>query len=199
MPNQLPKNQNQSNFLSFNNEKHLNLIDSVPVFEQSQEERITNFLLIISIFLGVTVSIISYLNLTSTKTIELDSETLQSIEEVKAKETFIFELKKDTDFLNKYKEAKATIKIKQGVFYEEISAFMIAVGRPPIESLNFTQTNNIYKFKLVMFSKDSNIETKFKEFEQKNKKFSNLKIETIEKLPDSKETKYTIEGEIDGR
>jgi len=199
MPNQLPKNQNQSNSLSFRNEKHLNLIENSPVFEHSQEERISSFILIISIFLGLSVSAVNYLNLTSTKTLELDTNTKESLEVVKSKETYMFELKKDVDFLNKYKLAKDSIKIKQGNFYVEIADFLNYLGRPEIESLTFNQDRNTFKFKLIFFSGNTKIEDQIKEFEKNNKKFSNLKLETLEKLSETKETKYTYTGEIDGK
>lgn len=199
MPNQLPKNQNLSNLTSFRNEKHLNLLDHVPDFKESQEDRITNFILIISVFLGIAVSTVNYLNLTSAQNIELDTETQQSIEFIKSKETLNFELKKDIDYLQNYKTAKDSIKIKYGNFYQEMSDFLNEIGKPSIESLTFNHDSNYFKFQIVFFSTNQNIEEVISNFQEKNKKFSNLKMEKIEKLPNSKEIKYTFNGEIDGR
>lgn len=199
MLNQLPKNQNLSNLTSFRDEKHLNLLDQVPDFKESQEDRITNFIIFISIFLGFAVSTVSYLNLTSDKNYELETDIQQNIEFVKSKETFNFELKKDIEYLQNYKRAKESIKIKYGNFYQEMSTFLNEIGKPAIETLTFKNENNNFKFQIVFFSTNQKIEEVVNKFQEKNKKFKNLKMEKIETIPDSKEIKYTFNGEIDGR
>lgn len=123
MPNQLPKNQNLSNFLSFRNEKQVNLIENNPSIEDNQDNRITNFILIITLFLNAVVSVVNYLNLTSTNSFSLNSDTLFKIEEVKSNETRVFELNKEVEYLKRYREAKNSITIKQGNFYENMSLF----------------------------------------------------------------------------
>jgi len=199
MPNQLPKNQNLSNFLSFRNEKQVNLIENNPSIEDNQDNRITNFILIITLFLNAVVSVVNYLNLTSTNSFSLNSDTLFKIEEVKSNETRVFELNKEVEYLKRYREAKNSITIKQGNFYENMSLFLEEFGYPELENLTFNSQNNVYNFKIVFFSGNSNIENIIKNIQEKNKKISNLKIESIERLSDVRETKYTITGDIDGR
>lgn len=196
MPNQLPKNQNPN---SFKNEKHLNLLDNIPNLEQSQNERITNFILFISIFLSIVASLVTYLNLNNSQKFTPPSETIENIEFIKSKETFTYEVKKVYDYLKRYQAATNSIKIKQSIFYEETSKLLSYLGNPNIESLEFTQENNLYKFKIIFFFKNQDIEKLIKEFETKNNKFSNLKLESLEKIDENNQYKITYTGDIDGR
>jgi hypothetical protein len=196
MPNQLPKNQSQN---SFNNEKHLNLLDNLPPIQASQNDRITNFILFISIFLSLAVSVVTYLNLTNSKKFTPTSETSENIEFIRSKETYIFEINKEVNYLNRYKSATNSIKIKQATFYEEMSNLITFLGKPSIETIEFNQENSIYKFKLVFFYRNQKIEENVKEFASKNNKFKNLKLDLIEKIDENNQFKITYIGEIDGR
>ena len=196
MPNQLPKNQSQN---SFNNEKHLNLLDNLPPIQSSQNDRITNFILFISIFLSLAVSVVTYLNLTNSKKFTPTSETSENIEFIRSKETYIFEINQEVNYLNRYKYATSSIKIKQATFYEEMSNLITFLGKPSIETIEFNQENSIYKFKLVFFYRNQNIEENVKEFASKNNKFKNLKLDLIEKIDENNQFKITYIGEIDGR
>ncbi len=196
MPNQLPKNQSQN---SFNNEKHLNLLDNLPPIQASQNDRITNFILFISIFLSLAVSVVTYLNLTNSKKFTPTSETSENIEFIRSKETYIFEINQEVNYLNRYKSATNSIKIKQATFYEEMSNLITFLGKPSIETIEFNQENSIYKFKLVFFYRNQNIEENVKEFASKNNKFKNLKLDLIEKIDENNQFKITYIGEIDGR
>ncbi len=196
MPNQLPKNQNQN---SFNNEKHLNLLDNLPSIESGQDQRITNFIFFISVFLSIGVSFTTYLNLTSNSQFKIDEKTQQNIDLIKSRETYIYELNSEVEYLKRFKEANQSIKVKQSVFYSEVSSLLSFIGNPNLELIQFNQVDNQYSFKIIFFYSSQNIEEKIKEFQSKNPKLKSIKLETIERIDENKEIKYTFVGEIDGR
>lgn len=196
MPNQLPKNQNQN---SFNNEKHLNLLDNLPSIESGQDERITNFIFFISVFLSIGVSFTTYLNLTNNSQFKIDEKTQQNIDLIKSRETYIYELNSEVEYLKRFKEANQSIKVKQSVFYSEVSSLLSFIGNPNLELIQFNQVDNQYSFKIIFFYSNQNIEEKIKEFQSKNPKLKSIKLETIERIDENKEIKYTFVGEIDGR
>jgi len=203
MLNQLPKKLNQSNYnplTSYNNEKHLNLLDSINTFQKSQEERVINFIFVLSIVLGLATSLITYLNLTRTDKFSLDPDSQINIDYLKSKESTFLDLKEKTDFLKRYKEVKDSIKIKQSIFFSEIKEFINFIGNISIESIQYVSNeNNIYLVKISFYSKDPLIQDKIKQFESESKKFKKINIESVEKISESNETKYVISGEIDGR
>ena len=203
MLNQLPKKLNQSNYnplTSYNNEKLLNLLDSINTFQKSQEERVINFIFVLSIVLGLATSLITYLNLTRTDKFSLDPDSQINIDYLKSKESTFLDLKEKTDFLKRYKEVKDSIKIKQSIFFSEIKEFINFIGNISIESIQYVSNeNNIYLVKISFYSKDPLIQDKIKQFESESKKFKKINIESVEKISESNETKYVISGEIDGR
>lgn len=196
MPNQLPKNQNQN---SFNNEKHLNLLDNLPSLESGQDQRITNFIFFVSVFLSIGVSFTTYLNLTNNSEFNIDEKTQQNIDLIKSRETYIYELNSEVEYLKRFKEASQSIKVRQSVFYNEVSSLLSFIGNPSLELIQFNQVDNQYSFKIIFFYSNQNIEEKIKEFQSKNPKLKSIKLETIERIDENKEIKYTFVGEIDGR
>lgn len=197
MLNQLPKNLNLSNSI---NEKHLNLLEELPEIKTTQETSVTNFIFVLTIFFVILSSFISYLNIRNDKlSTTADYITQENINFIGSKETVTLDLKKDTKFLNDYKQKSSLIKNKYYNFFETITSLRESLGNIYLDGLVYTNSDNVFNFRISFFSKNKDLEQDIQELKEVNKRITNIKMESIEKIEGTTDYKYVFNGVIDGR
>jgi hypothetical protein len=197
MLNQLPKNLNLSNSV---NEKHLNLLDQLPEIKTTQESSVTNFILIITIFFVALSSFISFLNIKNDNlSTSIDSATQENLNFVASKESTNLELKQDIKFLNDYRQKSSLIKNKYYNFFETLNFLYSSLGDIYLDKLTYTNSDNVFNFRINFYSKNKNLEQDIQKFSNLNKRITTLKMESIEKIPGTADYKYVFNGVIDGR
>lgn len=197
MLNQLPKNLNLSNSV---NEKHLNLLDQLPEIKTTQESSVTNFILVITIFFVALSSFISFLNIKNDNlSTSIDSATQENLNFVASKESTNLELKQDIKFLNDYKQKSSLIKNKYYNFFETLNFLYSSLGDIYLDKLTYTNSDNVFNFRINFYSKNKNLEQDIQKFSNLNKRITTLKMESIEKIPGTADYKYVFNGVIDGR
>jgi len=197
MLNQLPKNLNLSNSV---NEKHLNLLDQLPEIKTTQENSVTNFILVITIFFVALSSFISFLNIKNDNlSTSIDSATQENLNFVASKESTSLELKQDIKFLSDYKHKSSLIKNKYYNFFETLNFLYSSLGDIYLDKLTYTNSENVFNFRINFYSKNKNLEQDIQKFSNLNKRITTLKMESIEKIPGTADYKYVFNGVIDGR
>ncbi len=197
MLNQLPKNLNLSNSV---NEKHLNLLDQLPEIKTTQESSVTNFILVLTIFFVTLSSFISFLNIKNDNlSTSVDSDTQENLNFVASKESTTLDLKQDIKFLNDYKQKNSLIKNKYYNFFETLNSLYTSLGDIYLDKLTYTNSDNVFNFRINFFSKNKDLEQDIQKFKSLNKRITTIKMESIEKIPGTPDYKYVFNGVIDGR
>ena len=197
MLNQLPKNLNLSNSV---NEKHLNLLDQLPEIKTTQESSVTNFILVLTIFFVTLSSFISFLNIKNDNlSTSVDSDTQENLNFVASKESTSLDLKQDIKFLSEYKQKSSLIKNKYYNFFETLNSLYTSLGDIYLDKLTYTNSDNVFNFRINFFSKNKDLEQDIQKFKSLNKRITTIKMESIEKIPGTPDYKYVFNGVIDGR
>ena len=197
MLNQLPKNLNLSNSI---NEKHLNLLDELPEIKTTQETSVTNFILVLTIFFVTLSSFISFLNIRNDNlSTTADDITEENINFIGSKETVTLDLKQDTKFLNDYKQKTFLIKNKYYNFFDTVSSLRESLGNIYLDTLVYTNSENVFNFRISFFSKNKDLEQDIQKLKEVNKRITSMKMESIEKIEGTTDYKYVFNGVIDGR
>jgi hypothetical protein len=197
MLNQLPKNLNLSNSV---NEKHLNLLDELPEIKTTQETSVTNFILVLTIFFVTLSSFISFLNIRNDNlSTTADDITEENINFIGSKETVTLDLKQDTKFLNDYKQKTFLIKNKYYNFFDTLSSLRESLGNIYLDTLVYTNSENVFNFRISFFSKNKDLEQDIQKLKEINKRITSMKMESIEKIEGTTDYKYVFNGVIDGR
>ncbi len=197
MLNQLPKNLNLSNSV---NEKHLNLLDELPEIKTTQETSVTNFILVLTIFFVTLSSFISFLNIRNDNlSTTADDITEENINFIGSKETVTLDLKQDTKFLNDYKQKTFLIKNKYYNFFDTVSSLRESLGNIYLDTLVYTNSENVFNFRISFFSKNKDLEQDIQKLKEVNKRITSMKMESIEKIEGTTDYKYVFNGVIDGR
>lgn len=197
MLNQLPKNLNLSNSV---NEKHLNLLDQLPEIKTTQESSVTNFILVLTIFFVTLSSFISFLNIKNDNLVtSADSDTQENLNFIASKESTSLDLKQDIKFLNEYKQKSSLIKNKYYNFFETLNSLYTSLGDIYLDKLTYTNSDNVFNFRINFFSKNKDLEQDIQKFKSLNKRITTIKMESIEKIPGTPDYKYVFNGVIDGR
>ena len=197
MLNQLPKNLNLSNSV---NEKHLNLLDQLPEIKTTQESSVTNFILVLTIFFVTLSSFISFLNIKNDNlSTSADSDTQENLNFIASKESTSLDLKQDIKFLSEYKQKSSLIKNKYYNFFETLNSLYTSLGDIYLDKLTYTNSDNVFNFRINFFSKNKDLEQDIQKFKSLNKRITTIKMESIEKIPGTPDYKYVFNGVIDGR
>jgi len=145
-------------------------------------------------------SFISYLNIRNDNlSTTADDITEENINFIGSKETVTLDLKQDTKFLNDYKQKTFLIKNKYYNFFDTVSSLRESLGNIYLDTLVYTNSENVFNFRISFFSKNKDLEQDIQKLKEVNKRITSMKMESIEKIEGTTDYKYVFNGVIDGR